>query len=96
MQDSVEAVKQSITRRIDYILQTLRNNHIEDVTTHQTLTYSKEVNLYMMQAEIGIEFCSIETYEKTVNFLVEKLGDRIKFPKNPFFYHSTGKLTELR
>ncbi|XP_065674372.1 interleukin-1 receptor-associated kinase 1-binding protein 1 isoform X1 [Hydra vulgaris] len=94
--DTVEAVKQSISRRIDYILQTLRNNNTSDVTTHQTLSYSKEDNLYTIQAEIIIEFRDIVTYENTLNFLVEKLGDRISFPKNPLFYHSTGKLTELR
>lgn len=96
VKDSVEDVKQSVTRRLDYVLQTLRNNSVKDKqrTVHKLLSTTED-GLYQMKAEVVVDFQDANTYEKTVNFLVEKLEKSIKISK-PVFMHSSGKLSSLR
>ena len=92
----MEQVKQSVNRRTDYIMQTLRNNQVKDnqYKVHKIISHTDE-GLYKMSAEVVIEFNNVSTYEKTVNFLVEKLENSIQI-SDPLFYHSPGKLSDLR
>ena len=48
-----------------------------------------------MEAEVVVDFHNIVTFEKTTNWLVEKLKSSVSISQ-PVFYHSPGKLSELR
>lgn len=94
--ETAEQVKHSVSRRVDYITQTLRNNNIKphQYTLHQLISPT-DTEQYRMCAEIVVEFHDVFTFEKTVNWLVEKLESSIKISE-PSFYHSAEKLTDLR
>lgn len=76
--------------------QVLQNNKIkkEHYKIHQIIKTTED-NMYRLDAEIVVEFQDIEVYQKTINFLIEKLEKSITVSK-PNFYHSPGKLNELR
>jgi len=95
VKESVEAVKQSVTRRLNYITQALRNNHLKEdqYNVHKIISHEEEG--FKMCAEVVIHFPTVELYEKTVNFLVEKLESSIKVSK-PYLYHSEGSLSNTR
>jgi len=100
---TVEEVKQSVSQRVDYITQTLRNNNVKEsqYTLHQlitpttTTTTTGEGAHYRMDAEVVVHFHDASTFEKTTNWLVEKLKSSVAISQ-PVFYHSDGKLNELR
>lgn len=94
--ETAEQVKHSVSRRIDYITQTLRNNNIKasQYTIHQLISPTDN-GQYRMCAEVVIEFHDVLTFEKTVNWLVEKLESSIRISE-PSFFHSSEKLTDLR
>merc|ERR1711962_1321047 len=93
---SVEEVKQSVTQRLNYINQTLRNNKVKEnqYTVHQIIK-PLESGQYGMEAEVVVEFHNVLTFENTTNWLVEKLKSSVSVSQ-PVFYHSPGKLSELR
>lgn len=95
IKDTVDAAKHSVQRRIDYILQTLRNNAIKDnhFSMHKNLERCDEN--FQMTAEFCIEFHDFKTCEHVCNYLVEKLDESVTVSK-PVFCHSPGKLESLR
>ena len=95
LQESVEAVKQSVTRRVDYVLQTLRNNGIKESLHKLHKSLQRIENSYQMDVEITVEFQDFKLCENVCNFLVEKLDENVKVSK-PVFYHSEGRIESLR
>ena len=93
MQESVEEVKTSVNRRVDYVLQTLKSYHIKDFTIHKSL--QRVEKLYQMEVEVVVEFSDFSKCEQVCNLLVEKLDETVKVLR-PFLYHTPSKLDSLR
>ena len=93
MQESVEEVKTSVNRRVDYVLQTLKSYHIKDFTIHKSL--QRVEKLYQMEVEVVVEFSDFSKCEQVCNLLVEKLDETVKVSR-PFLYHTPSKLDSLR
>ena len=93
MQESVEEVKTSVNRRVDYVLQTLKSYHIKDFTIHKSL--QRVEKLYQMEVEVVVEFSDFSKCEQVCNLLVEKLDETVKV-SHPFLYHTPSKLDSLR
>ena len=89
-------MKHSVSRRIDYITQTLRNNNVKDTNykIHQLISPASN-SQYKMVGEVVAEFEEVLALEKTINWLVEKLENTVKISE-PTFHHSEGALSDLR
>lgn len=92
-QESVEEVKTSVNRRVDYVLQTLKSHHVKDFKIHKTLNRIEK--LYHMEIEVVVEFIDFSKCEQVCNLLVEKLDETVRVSR-PHLYHSTSKLDSLR
>lgn len=93
MQESVDEVKTSVNRRVDYVLQTLKSYHVKDFTIHKSL--QRVEKLYQMEVEVVVEFSDFSKCEQVCNLLVEKLDETVKVSR-PFLYHTPSKLDSLR
>lgn len=74
--DSIESVKASVKRRIDYILQTLRSHGIGE----KSVTVSTDINRgegYEMRSDVLIEHSNAQQCQSARNFLVEKLDSSV-------------------
>ena len=96
LQKTAQEAKASASRRIDYILQTLRNNSVKEsqYDVHNLLSHAGD-EMYTLSAEVCITFHDALTYEKTVNLLVEKLESSIHVSDAVFFV-SAEKVSDLR
>lgn len=91
--ESVEEVKTSVNRRVDYVLQTLKSHHVKDFIIHKTLNRIND--LYQMEIEVVVEFSDFSKCEQVCNLLVEKLDETVKV-SSPVLYHTASKLESLR
>jgi len=93
--EQVQDVKNSVSRRTDYIMQTLTNHQIKDsdVTTSKVL--SRVGSFYQLDTEITIQFLDIMKCQDLCNFLVEKLDESVHISL-PEFIHSPQRLETLR
>lgn len=91
--ESVEEVKTSVNRRVDYVLQTLKSHRIKDFQIHKTLNRTEK--LYQMEVEIVVEFSDFSKCEQVCNLLVEKLDETVRVSR-PVLYHTASKLDSLR
>lgn len=92
-QESVEEVKTSVNRRVDYVLQTLKSHRIKDFQIHKTLNRTEK--LYQMEVEVVVEFSDFSKCEQVCNLLVEKLDETVRVSR-PVLYHTASKLDSLR
>ncbi|XP_053193260.1 interleukin-1 receptor-associated kinase 1-binding protein 1 homolog [Scomber japonicus] len=93
--ESVNEVTDSVTRRLDYILQALRQNGVKDEDTTVRRFLQREADLYHMNAEVTVTFSDFEKMEQICSVLVEKL-DKSVCVGTPQFYHSAECLSQLR
>ena len=93
LQETVEEVKTSVNRRMDYVLQVLRSHHVQDFTIHRMLNRTDK--LYQMEVEVVVEFSDFSKCEQVCNLLVEKLDDTVKVSV-PVMFHTVGRLDTLR
>uniref|UniRef100_A0A1A7X6J1 Interleukin-1 receptor-associated kinase 1 binding protein 1 n=1 Tax=Iconisemion striatum TaxID=60296 RepID=A0A1A7X6J1_9TELE len=93
--ESANEVTVSVTRRLDYILQALRQRGIrgEDMTVRKFLQRNAET--YCMDAEVVVMFSDFEKMEQIRSILLEKL-DKSVCVGAPQFYHSPECLGQLR
>lgn len=93
--ESVQEAKTSVTRRLDYIIQTLKNNSLkeEDYKVYQHVNYHDSLAVY--ESEVEAHFFDIEKCQSVSNFLVEKLGPGVNVCL-PVCYHCNGSLDKLR
>ncbi|XP_065142734.1 interleukin-1 receptor-associated kinase 1-binding protein 1 homolog [Paramisgurnus dabryanus] len=93
--ENVNDVTNSVTRRLDYILQTLRQNDVkkENITVAKHL--EREEELFHMQAEVHVVFSNFETMQCVRSVLIEKL-DKSVCVGNPHYTHSAESLNLLR
>ncbi|XP_013874716.1 interleukin-1 receptor-associated kinase 1-binding protein 1 homolog [Austrofundulus limnaeus] len=95
IKESVNEVTESVTRRLDYILQALRQHFVTDADTSVRRFLHREADTYTMDVEVVVTFSSFETMEQICSILLEKL-DKSVHVAAPQFYHSPGCLSQAR
>ncbi|EDO32163.1 predicted protein [Nematostella vectensis] len=93
--ESVEEVKTSVNRRVEYILQTLKSYRIKDTCYKINRILTRQEKTYFYETEIIVEFSDFLKCEEVSNLLVEKLDETVTVSP-PVFYHSTERLANLR
>ncbi|XP_072552880.1 interleukin-1 receptor-associated kinase 1-binding protein 1 homolog [Salminus brasiliensis] len=93
--ESVNDAANSVTRRLDYILQTLRQRGVKEGDTVVTKHTQRDDDLYRMQAEVSVVFSDFEKMQCVRSLLIEKL-DRSVCVGDPQFSHSEECLSLLR
>uniref|UniRef100_A0AAY5E9L6 Interleukin-1 receptor-associated kinase 1 binding protein 1 n=2 Tax=Electrophorus electricus TaxID=8005 RepID=A0AAY5E9L6_ELEEL len=93
--DSVNDVTNSVTRRLDYILQTMRQHGVQEEDTAVRKHVRREGDLYSMQTEVSVVFSDFEKMQRVRSVLIEKL-DRSVCVGEPRFEHSSQCLNLLR
>ncbi|XP_005097685.1 interleukin-1 receptor-associated kinase 1-binding protein 1 [Aplysia californica] len=93
--DNIQEAKTSVTRRLDYIIQTLKNVSLkeEDYKVYQHVNYQDSVAVY--ECEVEAHFTDIGKCLGVSNLLVEKLGPGVSVTL-PLCYHASGSLDKLR
>uniref|UniRef100_A0A8C6KJW4 Interleukin-1 receptor-associated kinase 1 binding protein 1 n=1 Tax=Nothobranchius furzeri TaxID=105023 RepID=A0A8C6KJW4_NOTFU len=85
--ESAGEVTVSVTRRLDYILQALRQHGIRGEDTSVRKFLQRNADTYCMDAEVVVVFSNFEKMEQIRSVLLEKL-DKSVFVGTPLFYHS--------
>ncbi|XP_064196624.1 interleukin-1 receptor-associated kinase 1-binding protein 1 homolog [Anguilla rostrata] len=93
--DSVNDVTNSVSRRLEYILQALRQHEVKGENTTVTKVLRRGDNAYDMEAEVSVVFADFSTMQSVSNVLVEKL-DKSVVVSPPTFSHSADSLNKLR
>ncbi|KAM9783139.1 interleukin-1 receptor-associated kinase 1-binding protein 1 homolog [Neosynchiropus ocellatus] len=93
--DSVDLATSSVSRRLEYILQTLRQHDVSNQDTTVRKLLHREENFYKMDAEVTVTFSDFEKMERINSVLLEKL-DRSVTVGVPQFFHSAERLSQLR
>ncbi|KAK2856482.1 hypothetical protein Q5P01_005217 [Channa striata] len=93
--ESVNEVANSVTRRLEYILQCVRHHGVKDEDTSVRRFLHRDADLYHMAAEVLVTFSDFEKMEQVRSVLLEKL-DKSVCVGTAEFYHSAGCLSELR
>ncbi|XP_027896143.1 interleukin-1 receptor-associated kinase 1-binding protein 1 homolog isoform X2 [Xiphophorus couchianus] len=93
--DSINEVTNSISRRLEYIFQTIRQHGVGE--EHRTVrrTLRRHAEAYAMDAEILVTFSEFKKMEQTCCVLLEKLDKSVQVG-TPRFFHSAACLSELR
>ncbi|XP_023203890.1 interleukin-1 receptor-associated kinase 1-binding protein 1 isoform X2 [Xiphophorus maculatus] len=93
--DSINEVTNSISRRLEYIFQTIRQHGVSE--EHRTVrrTLRRHAEAYAMDAEILVTFSEFKKMEQTCCVLLEKLDKSVQVG-TPRFFHSAACLSELR
>ncbi|XP_060069678.1 interleukin-1 receptor-associated kinase 1-binding protein 1-like [Ylistrum balloti] len=93
--ENVEEVKTSVTRRVDYVLQTLYNHSIKESDIKMYKTIRRVEGLFSMEAEIQAIFADQHKCQTVANLLVEKLDETVTVCL-PEFYHASTTMQNLR
>ncbi|XP_067429449.1 interleukin-1 receptor-associated kinase 1-binding protein 1 homolog [Thunnus thynnus] len=93
--ESVNEVTNSVSRRLEYILQALRQHGVKDEDATVRRFLHREADLYHMDAEVTVTFSDFEKMERICSVLLEKL-DKSVCVGTPQFYHSAECLSQLR
>ncbi|XP_038863046.1 interleukin-1 receptor-associated kinase 1-binding protein 1 homolog [Salvelinus namaycush] len=93
--ESVNDVTNSISRRVEYILQTLRQHHVKGEELTVTRHIYRADDLYHMEALVMVVFSDFGQMERVCIVLLEKL-DKSVCVSTPHFYHSEECLSLLR
>lgn len=93
--DNVQDVKNSIQRRLDYILQTFQNYNVKetDIQVHKFMQRSE--SMFEMTGEVIAVFMDFHKCQMACNLLVEKLDETVTVGL-PEFYHAETTLETLR
>ncbi|XP_042359479.1 interleukin-1 receptor-associated kinase 1-binding protein 1 homolog [Plectropomus leopardus] len=93
--ESVNEVTGSVSRRLEYILQTVRQHGVADKDASVRKFLHREANQYHMEAEVVVTFSDFEKMERVCSVLLEKL-DRTVSVGTPQFFHSAESLNHMR
>jgi len=93
---SVNEAKTSVTRRLKYIEQTLRNYGVKEQDKSFVQSITRRDTMYDVTAELTAIFVDIQRYQLCHNQLVEKLDAPIVRVLDPVFFHSTLRLENLK
>ncbi|XP_007544997.2 interleukin-1 receptor-associated kinase 1-binding protein 1 homolog [Poecilia formosa] len=93
--DSINEVTNSISRRLEYISQTIRQHGVSEEDTTVRRTLRRHAETYTMDAEIVVTFSEFKKMEHMCCVLLEKLDKSVQVG-TPRFFHSAACLSELR
>jgi hypothetical protein len=93
---SVNEAKISVTRRVKYVEQTLRNFGVKEQDKSFVQSIVRRDTMYEVIAELTALFIDIQRYQLCHNQLVEKLDSPVVRVLNPVFSHSTLRLENLK
>ncbi|XP_019125408.2 interleukin-1 receptor-associated kinase 1-binding protein 1 homolog [Larimichthys crocea] len=93
--ESVNDVTNSVSRRLEYILQAVRQHGVSDRDTSVRRFLHREADQYHMDAEVVVTFSDFENMERVCRVLLEKL-DKSVCVGTPHFYHSAECLSQMR
>ncbi|XP_041951454.1 interleukin-1 receptor-associated kinase 1-binding protein 1 homolog [Alosa sapidissima] len=93
--ESVNDVKNSVSRRVEYIIQTVRQHDVKEADTAVTKYIQKVDDLYIMEVEVLVVFLDFDKMQKVRSVLLEKL-DKSVCVGLPHFTHSPECLSALR
>ncbi|XP_049914656.1 interleukin-1 receptor-associated kinase 1-binding protein 1 homolog [Epinephelus moara] len=93
--ESVNEVTNSVTRRLEYILQAVRQHGVSDKDTSVRKFLHRDADQYHMQAEAVVTFSDFDKMEQVCSVLLEKL-DKSVCVGAPQFYHSAESLNQMR
>ncbi|BFZ24850.1 hypothetical protein BsWGS_27888 [Bradybaena similaris] len=93
--ENVQDAKNSVTRRLDYIVQTLKNYSLveSDFRIYQHVHHSE--SMVNVECEIEAHFTDLNKCQSVSNLLAEKLGPGVSVSL-PGCYHARGSLDKLR
>ncbi|XP_078504224.1 interleukin-1 receptor-associated kinase 1-binding protein 1 [Lissotriton helveticus] len=91
---AIEA-KSSVNRRLDYILQSIRQYGVQEENLTVTKTFRRRENAYNMEVEICVIFEDFDKMQTISNLLVEKLDISVTI-SSPHFYHTPESVEGLR
>ncbi|XP_034006636.1 interleukin-1 receptor-associated kinase 1-binding protein 1 homolog [Trematomus bernacchii] len=93
--ESVNEVTNSITRRLEYILQSVRQHGVSERDTSVRRFLHREAEQYHMEAEVKVTFSDFDKMERVCSVLLEKL-DKSVCVGTPHFFHSAESLSQMR
>ncbi|XP_070567553.1 interleukin-1 receptor-associated kinase 1-binding protein 1-like [Ptychodera flava] len=93
--ENVADAKNSVTRRLDYILQSLHTHGVKEGDVDIYKNIQRIDGLYEMKAEVTVLFVDFNKCQATCNFLVEKLDNTVTVSQ-PQLFHSHQRLEMLR
>ncbi|KAM6915238.1 interleukin-1 receptor-associated kinase 1-binding protein 1 homolog [Xenentodon cancila] len=93
--ESVSEATTSVSRRLDYILQALRQHGINEEDTSVRKFLHRDTEMYRMDAEVMVTFSDFSKMEQICSILLEKLN-RSVCVGIPRFYHSPECLSQIR
>ncbi|WAR07815.1 IKBP1-like protein [Mya arenaria] len=93
--DNVQDVKNSVQRRLDYVVQTFQNQNIKeaDIKIHKLMRRLE--GMYDMVTEVIVVFLDFHKCQSACNLLVEKLDEAVTVG-TPEFFHAGTTLETLR
>ncbi|XP_043929565.1 interleukin-1 receptor-associated kinase 1-binding protein 1 [Protopterus annectens] len=80
-----QEAKNSVSRRLEYILQAVRQQGIREENMTVTRDFRRVENAYHMEAEVGVIFSDFGKMQNVCNLLVEKLDSTVVISP-PYFY----------
>ncbi|XP_077977283.1 interleukin-1 receptor-associated kinase 1-binding protein 1-like [Glandiceps talaboti] len=93
--ENVSEAKNSVTRRLDYILQSLQTHGVKEGDIDVYKNIQRIDGLYDMKTEVTVLFVDFNKCQTTCNFLVEKLDNSVTVSQ-PQLFHSHQRLEMLR
>ncbi|XP_068923082.1 interleukin-1 receptor-associated kinase 1-binding protein 1 [Petaurus breviceps papuanus] len=93
--NSAAEAKNSVGRRLDYIMQNLQKPGIQAENITVTKDFSRTENAYHMEAEVCITFTDFGKMQDVCNLLVEKLDSSVIISP-PQFHHTPGAIENLK
>lgn len=93
--NNVEEAKSSVTRRLEYVLQTLYNHSIKESDIKVFKNMRRVDTMYSFETLIEVMFCEIHKCQTVSNILVEKLDETVTVCL-PEFSHAPQTLHNLR
>ncbi|CAM4677727.1 hypothetical protein PO909_014143 [Leuciscus waleckii] len=93
--ENVNDVTNSVSRRLEYVLQTARQHDVKEENITVAKHLQREEELFHMQAEVLVVFSDFEKMQHARSVLIEKL-DKSVCVGDPYYSHSAESLNLLR
>ncbi|XP_056436588.1 interleukin-1 receptor-associated kinase 1-binding protein 1 homolog [Gadus chalcogrammus] len=93
--ESASDASSSVSRRLEYIQQTLRQHGVKEEVVSVKRSIHRENDVYHMQAEAAVDFSDFHTMDRVCCVLLEKLDKSVSIG-SPRFHHSKESLSNLR
>ncbi|KAK7108380.1 interleukin-1 receptor-associated kinase 1-binding protein 1-like [Littorina saxatilis] len=93
--DNVQDAKNSVTRRLDYVKQTLTNHNVQESDQQQYKHMHRVESMVHLDVEMRVQFSDLQRCQSVANLLVEKLDSSVSVSL-PECFHSKNSLEVAR